>query len=148
MGGLRVGSSLLTFPLVGVDLGLGRVASGAIGCTMTSSIPSPRRLVDVVLTGHLNVIQVESSLGRAEPQLGSGGVGLVIDCTHMTGYERDARAAFVTWFRAHRESLSRTAIVTDNTMYKMVVSTMSLATGHPMRVFATRDEAEGWLQIR
>ena len=71
--------------------------------------------------------------------------GLLVDCREMTGYEADARALFVAWFRAHQGEIQRTAIITENTLWHMVVSAMSFASGHEMRSFAEPASGAEWL---
>ena len=70
---------------------------------------------------------------------------VVFDCTRMTGYTADARGHFVDWHRAHRARLGRVAIVTDNTLWHMVVATMSLASGRAMKCFQTVESAQTWV---
>jgi hypothetical protein len=72
--------------------------------------------------------------------------GLIIDCRHMPGYDREAREAFVQWNKARRDLLRGVAIVTDNTMYRMVIGAMSLAASVDMKAFDTDEKAASWLQ--
>lgn len=70
---------------------------------------------------------------------------VVFDCSGMTGYTPDARGRFVDWHRAHRASIGRVAIVTENTLWHMVVATMSLASGRSMRCFQSVEAALRWV---
>lgn len=71
--------------------------------------------------------------------------GLIVNCLSMTGYEMDARGAFVEQNKRIRDALVGTAILTTNQLYRMVIGGMSLATDLPMRSFSKRAEAVDWL---
>ena len=101
----------------------------------------------VVLTGHLTA----SALSRALATLDlKGGVAhhLLVDATAMTGYDGAARALFVRWNREHSEDIVRLAVVTNRTLWHMVIRAMALAAGREMRAFPTPSEAESWLGDR
>ena len=59
----------------------------------------------------------------------------------MTGYEPGARGVFVEWNRANRGRVRRVAILTDNLLWRMVISVMSLAATVDMKPFGDRSEA-------
>jgi ABC-type transporter Mla MlaB component len=109
-----------------------------------------RHLVEVLtLTGHLT----EDSLARAlEPvtaDIERGcTVALLIDCLKMTGYDSAARALFVTWNGRFRGSVVHVAIVTDNSLWHMLVSAMALASGRSMRVYDRLADAQAWLGLQ
>jgi len=102
------------------------------------------RVVPIQLHGYLSFDTIDAVLGDVEPHLTRGCV-LLVDCLGMTGYDADARAAFVSWHRGHRELIRRTAILTDKPLWHMIVSAMSLASGTPMRAFDERRAALAWL---
>ncbi|MFK7984842.1 MAG: STAS/SEC14 domain-containing protein [Sandaracinaceae bacterium] len=98
------------------------------------------------------VVAFESQLTGAAVESGLRGVfrdgraqaRVVVDCRAMTGYSTEARERFVAWFRGHRHAIPRTAVVTDNTLWHMVVRAMALASQQEMRPFADLQEAKAW----
>ncbi|MFO0684042.1 MAG: STAS/SEC14 domain-containing protein [Sandaracinus sp.] len=70
--------------------------------------------------------------------------GIVVDCLAMTGYDLEARHAFVAWHTRNAGRVARVAIVTTNPLHHMVIRAMSLAAGVPMRAFSVLVEAERW----
>ncbi len=102
-------------------------------------------IVEVALVGHLSKPVLASALQRAtEPAPGL--FGLLCDCLGMSSYDMDAREAFVAWNRDYRERVAAVAIVTEKTLWHMVVSTMSMASGQRMRAFRKPDDARRWLE--
>ena len=63
-----------------------------------------------------------------------------------TGYSAAARDTFVDWFRRNQKAIDRTAVVTDNMLWHMVVRAMGLASGQAMKPFDDVDAAEAWLR--
>lgn len=108
---------------------------------------SGRPVVDVKLLGHLTSDALASELATATRLLcaSSGTVNLIVDCTRMTGYDLGARGVFVEWNRANRGRVRRVAILTSNSLWRMVISVMSLAATVEMKPFEDRDEAMKWL---
>lgn len=76
----------------------------------------------------------------------AGRCALLFDATEMTGYDSDTRSRFVEFNRRAREQLCRVAVVTDNALWRMVVSAMAVASGQQMRGFASAPEARSWLE--
>lgn len=74
----------------------------------------------------------------------AGQVALLVDCSRMTGYDADARALFVAWNGDHKQHIERVAIITENGLWHVVVSAMSLASGRKMKAFSARDDAVAW----
>lgn len=72
-------------------------------------------------------------------------IHIVLDCRTMVSYTAEARGAFVDWMLAHRDRLYRVAIVTEKTVWHMVVSTMAIAARIPMKAFSSIDEAVEWI---
>ncbi len=104
-------------------------------------------ILEIRLTGHLTAPDLEAAFARLAPRLRAATTtyGLVVDCAEMTGYDAEARERFVEWNRAHHAQIARIAIVTQNRLWHMVISAMSLATSQPMRPFDDRDAARAWL---
>lgn len=105
----------------------------------------PRALLETSLRGHLTRAELDRSLALLVPalELAQDKV-LVIDCREMTGYDLDARHAFVEWNGKWRIKIERVAIVTTNRVYHVVITAMSLASGQAMRGFADHDAALAW----
>lgn len=94
------------------------------------------------LEGHLTLESLELALASLSvSQLRP----LLVDCTKMDSYEAAARERFVEWHREHRAVISGVAVVTDNRLWHMIVSAMSLASGQKMRAFADAEAAHVWL---
>lgn len=96
------------------------------------------------LTEHLTRAELDRAL-TALALPAEGRVALVVDCLLMTGYDLDARHAFVEWNRMHKERVTAVAILTTKLAWRMVIAGMSLATAQAMRVFPTEHEASAWL---
>lgn len=73
---------------------------------------------------------------------------LLVNARRMNSYAPDARTLFVEWNVAHRKRFRKVAIITEKIAWKMVVSTMSLASGQRMKTFLTPAEGEAWLRAR
>ncbi len=98
--------------------------------------------------GHLAADTVMAAFRTLRAEVSAAGgeaVGLLVDCSGMTGYERAAREAFVHENRELKRYISGVAVVTPNPVYRMVVGAMSLASTQRMRAFAEADEARAWL---
>lgn len=106
----------------------------------------PRALLETSLRGHLTRAELDRSLALLEPalELAQDKVLVLIDCREMTGYDLDARHAFVEWNGKWRIKIERVAIVTTNRVYHVVITAMSLASGQAMRGFADHDAALAW----
>ena len=103
-------------------------------------------IAEVRLQGHLT----DASLRQALPSVDivgapADGIGVLIDALPMTGYDLDARSAFVDWAKQTRGKVRRIAIVTSNPLWRVVINGMGLATRQPIRPFDARAEAELWL---
>jgi hypothetical protein len=96
------------------------------------------------LEGKLDRDSLESAFQGVETTMGDG-CSLLVDCLNMTGYENEARDRFVEWNKANRAKLQRVAIVTDKPLWRMVASTIALATRQDMKVFSAAGDAEAWL---
>ena len=124
------------------------MASSSVNPARVEDRRVPRRpVIEVSLRGHLTSDALVSELAKTTKLIGasSGRVGLIVDCTCMTGYELGARTVFVEWNRANRDRVRRVAILTNNSMWRMVISVMSLASSTDMKPFDGRDEAIAWL---
>jgi hypothetical protein len=101
----------------------------------------------VQLTGHLTVSSLERALAPVLRQVLGAALhaNLLFDCQTMTGYDKAARERFIDWHRTSRGHLGRVGIVTRNSLWYVVISAMSLASGHPMKAFSSIDAAERWL---
>ena len=72
----------------------------------------------------------------------------MVDCSAMTGYDTEARVAFVDWARSNRKRLARIAIVTNNALWHMVISAMRLASSTEMKAFSDVGPARAWAEAR
>ncbi|HVY45855.1 MAG TPA: STAS/SEC14 domain-containing protein [Minicystis sp.] len=104
------------------------------------------RVVGAELRDHLDERKLKAALAELDAQIGADRrVDVVFDCRPMTGYDLAARHAFVDWHQRNKPRVRRVAILTSNRVWWMVISTMSLAAGTPMKGFAQEDEANAWL---
>ena len=108
---------------------------------------SPAGFVTGALIGHLTRVQLQGVLEQMSMGLSTEEQRpVLLDCSCMDGYDLDARHAFVEWNKQWREHISRVGIVTDNRVYHLVISAMSLASGQSMKGFGELSEAEAWLR--
>ncbi|MFV8752497.1 STAS/SEC14 domain-containing protein [Nannocystaceae bacterium ST9] len=103
-------------------------------------------VLDTQLRGHLTRDELDRSLGRLVPRLKriEDKVAVLIDCREMSGYDLDARHAFVEWNSQWRSRIRKVAIVTSNRLYHVVIAGMALASGQAMRGFADEAQALAW----
>lgn len=105
-------------------------------------------LLRMELQGHLTRVALAAALAPLSVRLESSSERkvLLVDARRMTGYDMAARALFVEWNSQHRKRFRKVAIITEKIAWKMVVSTMSLASGQRMKTFVTAPEGEAWLR--
>jgi hypothetical protein len=103
--------------------------------------------VQLTLAGQLTESALAAALNRADLQVRAAKslVALVVDCSTMTGYDPPARSLFVSWNSRHKRKLLCVAIVTQNRLWHMVISSMSLASGQKMKAFATVADTQSWI---
>ncbi len=70
---------------------------------------------------------------------------LLVDCLGMVDYTPEARQLFIDWNRAHKRDIGAVAVVTQKTLWHLVVSAMALASGQRMKPFYDLDAALWWL---
>lgn len=104
-------------------------------------------IITIALRGELTSDTLRPQLALAEEQMEAvgGQVSLLFDCSSMTGYAPDARSEFVHWNQEHKEKVGAVAIVTDRSLWRMVISAMALASRQDMRAFEEVPEARTWL---
>lgn len=104
-------------------------------------------LLTLTLEGHLSAGNLHGVTAPVAVRLAGQGprCGLIVDARRMTGYDTEARTAFVSWIGEHRSRLLAIAILTSNTVWRMVIGAMALASGTRMKPFAEPGEAEAWL---
>lgn len=112
---------------------------------------SPSPSLTIHLCGHLTESSLARQLAPLTAYLGCleqvpVGVGLLVDCSQMTGYDGAARALFVDWNARYRDRISSVAIVTDNKLWHMVIATMAMLSRQLMRPFQSEAEALAWLR--
>ncbi len=98
----------------------------------------------VRLVGHLTADALQRALMAQRSSTTPG--PLLVDCREMTGYDLEARHVFVEWNKRNAALVTRVAIVTTNTVWLMVISAMSLASGRAMKAFDTVEGALAWLR--
>jgi hypothetical protein len=102
-------------------------------------------VIAVALEGHLTAASLEAALSEATSRLRSGGsANLIVDCLKMNGYDPDARSVFVEWNKVSRGRVRRVAILTTNSLWRMVISVMGMASSAEMKPFASRSDAMAW----
>lgn len=104
------------------------------------------QVVEALLKGHLTRVQLANELARASAQIASNDCAMVLDCFAMDDYDLDARHAFVDWQRENKGRLRGVAILTTRSVWHVVISAMSLASGQKMRPFDNRASAVAWLE--
>lgn len=116
-----------------------------MGATASGESRPPRAQVPrVELVGHLTETSLAASLATLTPILSTSVGPVLIDCRRMTSYDLAARHAFVRWSADTRGHVTRVGIVTENHLWWMVITAMSLASGQDMKGFAEPEQAEAW----
>ncbi len=116
---------------------------GDRGALTTPSVPLA---VWAKLDGRFSIVEANELFRACERAMKDDGrIHVVLDCRTMVSYTAEGRKAFVDWLLQHRDELYRVAIVTEKTVWHMVVSTMALAARIPMKAFSTLDEALDWI---
>ena len=102
--------------------------------------------VELELVGHLTALALAQQLKATEQRIpAQGQASLLVDCSLMTGYDADARELFVKWNSDHKQHIRRVAVITDNGLWHVVVSAMSLASRRSMKAFSVRADGVAWL---
>ena len=104
--------------------------------------------LQITFEGHLTKAQVHEAFAQIETDLegSTSPPGLIVDCSRMTGYDSDARSAFIEMNKKWRKKVRRVAIVTDNILWHMVIKMMSKVSSQEMREFTNVNEAQDWAQ--
>ena len=106
-------------------------------------------VISLVLSGHLTLDSLNASLAPILPRIQETPEGtwvdLLVDALGMDGYDNDARARFVAFNAETRSRVRRVAILTQNVLWSMVISAMSLASRQKMQAFPNEVEALQWL---
>ncbi len=104
--------------------------------------------LQITLSGHLTKERLEQAFGEIEGDLEASSVDrtLIVDCSNMSGYDMDARSTFVEWNKKWRRRIDRVAIITDNTLFHMVIRIMAKVTSQQMKYFTSLDSAVEWIE--
>ena len=105
-------------------------------------------LLQISLRGHLTRNQLEQAFDSIEADLESSTspLNLIVDCSSMTGYDMAARSTFIEWNKKWRRSINKVAIVTENTLFHMVIRIMAKVTSQQMKYFTDLGSAVEWAQ--
>ena len=98
------------------------------------------------LVGHLSESGLRDTLSSVQVSIDTADkrVQLVFDCLNMSGYDLAARVAFVEWNARNKERVSAVAVVTQNSLWRVVVATMALVSRQTIKAFATIADADAW----
>lgn len=103
------------------------------------------QLYTAKVRGQLTVADWGKILDDLSSDLRRGDTAFLLDILDMTGYDPAVRDQYIRWHKANGGKLKRTAVVTNKTMWRLVISTISVATGGGTRAFEQVDEAQRWL---
>jgi hypothetical protein len=110
------------------------------------AVASPLQ-IHLRLAGHLSESALVAELNRADHEL----LGLqqapilLVNCLTMTGYDSAARGLFISWNSRQKKKFLCVAIITENKLWHMLVSSMALASGQKMRAFHSLAQAAPWM---
>jgi hypothetical protein len=106
-------------------------------------------ILRIELAEHLSAAALAAALAPVTAKLAASRERkvLLVDARRMDGYDPAARTLFVEWNALHRRRFRKVAIITEKIAWKMVVSTMSLASGQRMKTFLSQAEGEAWLRV-
>jgi ABC-type transporter Mla MlaB component len=114
-----------------------------------TEMPAREPVIAIELVGHLSADALERQLAEVRKQLTAAAAdarpALLVDASRMTDYDHAARELFVRFGAEQRKRVRSVAIVTENKLWLMVITAMSLASGQSMRGFGTREQASAWL---
>ncbi len=97
--------------------------------------------VEITLVDRLTQQSLSAALAAIEDELHRGDrVHLVVDALAMTSYTTEARELFVQFARRESGRIARFSILTDRSLWRVVISAMSLASGVPMHAYPSRAE--------
>jgi hypothetical protein len=98
------------------------------------------------VTGFLSVADWTTTLDGLTAKAQRGGeLAFLLDILEMTGYDPKVREMYLGWHKQHGQRLRRTAVVTTRPLWRVVISTISLATGGRTRAFESVDAAQQWI---
>lgn len=107
-----------------------------------------RRIVLLDMAGIGDEAELLAAVAHARAFIqGHAPDGSLLTLTHTTGavYSRAAVDAFRAMVAENRPFVRAGALVTDNSLHRMVVSTLALTTRRRMQAFAEMDAAKQWL---
>ena len=107
------------------------------------------RVLTAKIVGHLDKQVLSAALGPLDDKLatmGSEGAAVVFDISAMTSYDGEARTAYIQWQTLQRERLARIAVVTQRTLWHMVIAAIGLASKVSVKTFSTEAEARRWAE--
>lgn len=101
------------------------------------------------IVGHLDKQNLSGALGPLDAQLagvGPEGAAVLFDISGMTSYDGEARTAYIQWQTLQRDRLQRIAVVTQRTLWHMVIAAIGLASKVSVKTFSTVAEARRWAE--
>lgn len=106
-------------------------------------------LIEIRFEGQLTPENLGGRLEAANKDMGryaaSPHIDILVDTLGMTGYEGDARNAFVGWFKERKARFRKVGIVSNKLAWHIAINTMALASGVKMKPFDSAAAAKEWL---
>jgi SpoIIAA-like len=107
---------------------------------------APVRVFTIDIVGHLTTEMLGDELERVGSGLRvtSTPSAVLFDVLQMTSYDPPIRDLYITWHGKNRDRIGRVAVVTDKSLWRMIVSKVGLAVRAQVRTFSERRMAEEW----
>jgi hypothetical protein len=104
------------------------------------------RVFTVEIVGYLTAETFGDELERVSAGLHGDSVALLFDILRMTGYEPPVRDLYIGWHAKHKAEIAKVAVVTDRSIWRMVVSAVGLAVRAQVKTFTRVRDAKSWCE--
>lgn len=72
--------------------------------------------------------------------------GIIVDTLDMRTYDIDAQRVFIAWVNENSDQIVKVAVVSDKSVWHMVISTMVPLIDVPLKIFYEMDDAKTWVR--
>ncbi len=104
------------------------------------------RVFTIEIVGHLTVEALGDELDRVSSGMHGGDIALLFDVLRMTGYDPPIRDLYIEWHQRNKQAIAKVAVVTDRSLWRMIVSTVGMAVRAQVRTFARVNDAKAWCE--
>ena len=108
-------------------------------------------ILRVTVSGHLTIAKMEELFAPVSRVLDETGQPhpLIMDVLDMSDYDVAAREWFIKkWSPQYRPRVSKMALITKKTSWRMLTAAVALTTGQRLKAFPSVADAQRWLAER